>query len=181
MLDVPCGDLTFMPRLLTNLSVESDRSFRYHGVDMSETIIEQQKSRFGTFATEWQFSAIDYTERNELPPNYDLIYVQEGVQNLPCKRMVGALRNFAHAKGAKYLLIENHMVDGNRQFRSNGRFLVNWMEPPFGLDDYVEIKSDNLNEHEPHSPSKHLILYDIPSYLRSVDFAKMSRECDRIV
>jgi hypothetical protein len=113
---------------------------------MSLSLIKKQMLRFAEHAAQWQFSSIDYTEERGagLPAGYNLIYVQDTLQNLPCKRIVGALRNFANANGAKNLLIENHLVDGNCRFRSHGHYLINWLEEPFELVNYLEIKSEKI-------------------------------------
>jgi hypothetical protein len=168
MLDAPCGAMVWMPILLRRLSIETNQTFRYHGVDIVESVINASIEKFQNYSKEWQFSVLDFTQQ-ELPANYDLIFSRDALQHLSYERIVGALRMFGSAKGARYLLVGSYMVAKNRNIKVGDCFYINLTKPPFSLTQYVEIISENV----PDSSVKHLILYDIPNYLSKVNFDLM--------
>lgn len=74
-------------------------------------------------------------------------------------------------KGARYLLVGSYLgnVGKNVNIEVGSVFLINLTQPPFNLTQYVRVYHENRTEYEPKS----LILYDIPNYLRNVDFDRM--------
>lgn len=81
---------------------------------------------------------------------------------------------FSHVKGAKYLLVGSSLGThgSNRNIRVGEFFLLNLLDPPFNLREYIRIYNENNTKYEPKS----LILYDIPNYLSKIDFKKMKRD-----
>jgi hypothetical protein len=168
MLDAPCGAMVWIPILLRRLSVETNRTFRYHGVDIVESVVNASIQKFQNYSDEWQFSTLDFTQQ-ELPDDYELIFSRDALQHLSYDKIVGALRGFSKVKGAQHLLVGSYMVEKNRNIRVGDCFYINLMKPPFSLTQYIEIISENVKD----ETVKHLILYDIPNYLSKVNFDLM--------
>jgi hypothetical protein len=169
MLDAPCGAMTWMPLLLSNLSLETNQTFRYHGVDVVESVINATRTRFAHRLHEWKMSTVDFTQQR-LPDEYELIFSRDALQHLPLEKVVCALRTFSQVRAARYLLVGSYVTrPANRNIRPGEYFLIDLTRPPFNLNNYVEVKSENV----PDAATKHLLLYDVPSYLRKVDFEKM--------
>lgn len=74
------------------------------------------------------------------------------------------MKAFSRVKGAKYLLVGSHLGEygNNKNIEIGDYFPINLVGPPFNLNKYISV----YNENGPKS----LILYDIPNYLRKVNF-----------
>lgn len=77
---------------------------------------------------------------------------------------MNSLKAFSRVKGAKYLLVGSFLGKHghNENIEIGQYFPINLINPPFNLKNYIRI----YNENEPKS----LILYDIPNYLKNVNF-----------
>ena len=171
MVDAPCGAMMWMPLLLANLSLETNKHFKYHGIDVVESVINASKIRFANFSEEWKFSVVDFSQQN-IPENYDLIFSRDALQHLPLDKVINALEIFSKSKGSKYLAVGSYVKSTlpNNNIKVGSYFPVNLFKPPFNLTEYIEI----LDEQTPDL--KHLILYDIPGYLSKVDFSLIRNE-----
>lgn len=185
MLDAPCGSFEWMPQLLTNISDEfqaRNQTFLYHGVDVVDSVLDATMNNYRDRLDVWKFSRVDFT-RESLPSGYDLILSRDALQHLSYQEIINALREFSQVDGAKYLLVGSYLVDsGNKDIRTGGYFPVDLTKPPFNLHSFLRVYSEhnprdafqlgyNQSEHR-----KHLILYDIPNYLRYVDFSRMEAQ-----
>jgi hypothetical protein len=169
MLDAPCGAMAWMPILLANLSNETNKTFRYHGVDVVESVVNSSRSRFSNRSDEWQFSTVDFTQHS-LPANYELIFSRDALQHLPMEKVVNALRMFSLVPGARFLLVGSYVKDSmNRNIGAGDYFSIDLTRPPFNLNNYISVISEDRLD----PPFKHLVLYDIPNYLSQIDFEKM--------
>jgi hypothetical protein len=171
MVDAPCGAMMWMPLLLANLSLETNKQFRYHGIDVVESVINASKIRFSNFSEEWKFSVIDFSQQN-IPDNYELIFSRDALQHLPLEKVINALEMFSISKGSKYLAVGSYVksTSPNNNIKVGAYFPVNLLKPPFNLTEFVEI----IDEKTPDL--KYLILYDIPGYLSKVDFNLIRKE-----
>ena len=80
------------------------------------------------------------------------------------------MRAYSRVKGAKYLLVGSYLDNWkNNEIAVGSTFLINLIESPFNLNQYVEIFKEEAND----SVQKSLILYDIPNYLNKIDFQKL--------
>ncbi len=138
MLDVPCGDLTWMPLLLTELP----KSFQYIGADIVDGLVEQNRKKYPGHS----FRALDFV-CDELP-KCDLIFCRDALQHLPIPDIKMALGNFSKC-GAQYLLTTTHLRRyGLRNMEPcrvgscrNRNLLLN----PFNLRDPIAIFSEQSN------------------------------------
>ena len=77
------------------------------------------------------------------------------------------MRAYSRVKGAKYLLVGSYLDNWkNNEIAVGSTFLINLIEAPFNLNQYVEIFKEEAND----TVQKSLILYDIPNYLNKIDF-----------
>ena len=63
--------MSWMPILLGNLS-KLNSNFKYHGLDIVESVINKSNLKYGRENKNWLFSVYDVSE-GDLPSNYDLI------------------------------------------------------------------------------------------------------------
>jgi len=157
-----------MPEILKNLTA-SNNDFNYHGLDIVEETINNSNEKYKKKYKNWKFTLLDLTNGN-FPNDYELIISRDALQHLVLFNVYQVLKSFANVKNAKYLLVGSYLNSTrNRNIVAGDYFSINLFKPPFNLNQYVEIfkeKNDNLYQ-------KYLILYDIPNYLRKIDFEKM--------
>ena len=167
ILDSPCGAMVWMPELLKNLTA-TNRRFKYHGLDIVESVLNKSRVKYADTYKNWRFSVGDMT-RGNLPSNYDLILSRDALQHLPLISIYEALRSFAYAPNARYLLVGSYMNSNRNQNITVGQYFENNLSLlPFNLTHMEEYKEvDNI---------KFLVLYDIPNYLRKVNFEKMKND-----
>ena len=172
MLDAPCGSMSWMPVLLRNLSQITNKRFRYHGIDVVETIVRKSQIKYANkrLYPNWRMSVVDFS-RQPVPNGYDLIFSRDALQHLTLDLVVDSLERFAHAQGSRYLLVGSYLLAGNASnvwITSIGEYFpINLTESPFLLTEFI----DQFAERDKFQ--KHLILYDVPNYLRHFDFAAM--------
>jgi hypothetical protein len=161
-LDSPCGSLAWMPLLLNNITNEIP-DFKYHGVDVVESIINSSKIRYSN-RTNWKFDTLDITSQ-QLPDGYDLIFSRDAFQHLSLIKIVDALKLLSNSTRSKYLLVGSYVKNGkNSNIRIGEYFSIDLTKHPFNLNDYIEVFDEKTFD------SKHLVLYDIQNYLKTVDF-----------
>lgn len=161
--------MAWMPLLLKNLTASNAR-FKYHGIDVVEKVIEKSKKKYDSKYENWKFSVFDIS-RGILPRNFDLIFSRDALQHLPLLNVYEALRSFATAPNARYLLVGSYLKSRqNSKINMGGYFDINLTLHPFNLASYVEQYSE-VGDHQ-----KFLVLYDIQNYLSKVDFEKMKKD-----
>lgn len=166
-----------MPLLLNNIT-NLDEKFRYHGVDIVESVINKVKKRFGE-KKNWKFDSLDIT-RQPLPTGYDLIYSRDALQHLPLLKVVDALENIANTKDSRYFLVGSYLnsgiserrakINNNNNIRAGDYFSINLTQFPF----YLNSTMKNFKEAK-DGIQKYLVLYDIPDYLKTIDFESMRK------
>jgi 2-polyprenyl-3-methyl-5-hydroxy-6-metoxy-1,4-benzoquinol methylase len=92
IVDVACGDLTWMPLVLEKLG-----DIKYTGCDIVESLIEEHKKKY----PQYKFQTLDIVEENI--PSGELIICREVLQHLPVRDIQKALINFSNSS-AKYIL-----------------------------------------------------------------------------
>ena len=173
ILDAPCGAMVWMPELLKNLTV-SNIFFKYHGIDIVESVITKSREKYANDFKNWNFSLFDLT-RGPLPSDYDLIFSRDALQHLPLLAVYEALKSFATANNSRYLLVGSYLENKkNIQIKPGEYFDINLTLPPFNLDKYEEQYREAIFDYK--LDKKFLILYDIPNYLSKIDFEKMKND-----
>jgi len=129
--------MAWMPLLLNNLSNEII-DFKYHGIDIVESIINASKFKYSK-KNNWKFSVIDVSKQ-ELPKNYDLIFSRDALQHLPLNVAIDALKAYSLAVGSRYLLVGSYQKSVyNRDIAIGDYYDNNLTLPPFNLTDFVEV------------------------------------------
>ena len=157
ILDIPCGDFAWMPRVLANISDE----VVYHGADIVPDIIENNQK----FATDKvYFSCLDITSDNL--PYADLVIVRDCLNHLPLNKAFEALRNIKHS-GIKYLALTNfnwrsniHNYDIDNEDGVKWRRL-NFTLPPFSFVNPIDVIVEN--SFEPLGRDKTLAIWELSS------------------
>ena len=88
MLDAPCGSFLWMPLMLRNVSEDfksRGKRFRYHGVDVVESLITNAKQKYSN-ESDWDFSVCDFSAE-DLPNGYDLIFSRDALQHLSYEKV----------------------------------------------------------------------------------------------
>jgi len=145
ILDIPCGDFAWMPRLLKNLP----EHVTYHGADIVEPMIAINKQYSNDRIS---FSCLDITS-DELP-YADIVFTRDCLNHLPQEKIFQALNNIK-LSGIKYIAVThfNWRTATNHDIDNTGR--VKWrklnlrLEPfNFGppLDFIVEGSSEPLGK-----------------------------------
>jgi hypothetical protein len=171
ILDAPCGSMSWMPILLKNLSILNS-NFKYHGLDIVESVITKSNLKYGKENKNWLFSVYDVSE-GDLPSNYDLILSRDALQHLPFQIAIKVLKSYALTKNSNYLLIGSYKSKQNRNITIGDYYRINLMLPPFNLNNFTEIFFENDLER------KHLILYDIRNYLSKINFEQMKLDASQ--
>jgi hypothetical protein len=165
LLDAPCGSMAWMPYLIENITHDIP-IFRYHGVDVVESIINSSKAKYSN-KTNWKLEVLDITSQ-ELPDGYDLIFSRDALQHLSLVKVIDSLKLISRTQGSRYLLVGSYLKTGqNKNIEIGDYFPIDLTKPPFNLNKYLEIFDEKTYEF------KHLILYDIKNYLRFVNFDQM--------
>lgn len=89
MLDAPCGSFLWMSVVMRNVSAklaERGERFRYHGVDVVESLIESVRDKYGKESDDWQFSVCDFSQQ-QLPQDYDLVFSRDALMHLSYEKV----------------------------------------------------------------------------------------------
>lgn len=92
MLDAPCGSFHWMPLFLRNVSTDYKREgkrFRYHGVDVVESVIKASKAKYSN-ENDWMFSVCDIST-DCLPNGYDLVFSRDSLMHLSYEKVLISL------------------------------------------------------------------------------------------
>lgn len=150
IVDVACGDLTWMPLVLEEL----EGSVKYTGCDIVESLITEHKEKH----PQYNFQFLDFVE--EKIPDGELIICREALQHLPVKAIKQALHNFSNSS-AKYLLATTYLrtsVFRNKRNIRPGRCRNrNLLIEPFILPNPLVIYSE-----ESENRDKFIGLWSLP-------------------
>ena len=135
MLDIPCGDFTWMPLTIENFPDD----VQYIGGDIVPFLVE----RNGRNYPQYTFKVIDFV-KDDLP-ECDLIFCRDALQHLAIADIKQALENFSRS-GAKYLLTTIHLRRSVWQNKQDCRIGScrdrNLLIEPFNLGDPLVIFSE---------------------------------------
>jgi len=151
MLDVPCGDMTWM-------SLVDLRGVRYVGADISTRVIEQNRHRLATVqgegsaapslqmsAASTQFMVLDLVE--DTIPATDLLFCRHLMFHLTPEHNLRVLRAMEHS-GARYLLASTYLrtkVNTKPYVLVQGHH-INLLEPPYCLRDPIRIYGEDHDD-----------------------------------
>ena len=136
MLDCPCGDMNYMPKILKNLNV------KYTGMDIVDSLIKENKQKYPQYTFK-QTNVI-----NDKLSAYDLILMKDLLNHLSNKDIKKIFNNIKKSN-SKYLLLNNYNLKKN----SNNPFVrapfwinINWKISPWNLNVIDEFKSDGKDK-----------------------------------
>lgn len=124
IVDVPCGDFTWMPGLLKRYPHVS-----YHGCDIVPELVDRNDRAY----SHHKFSVLDITK--QIPPYADLFFCKDLVNHLLSSDVVKVLRN-AKRSGCRYFLMTNNSGWENEELPENYGGLsrhVDLMKEPYSL------------------------------------------------
>ena len=140
VVDVACGDLTWMPDVLARLESLSS-PITYIGCDIVPSLVSSHQSKFPHLS----FCQLDFVV--DTIPEADLIICREALQHLPVSDIKKALHNFSRS-GAKYLLATLHLrrygIRNHLSMRPGRCRDRNLLLPPFGLPNPLAIYPEEL-------------------------------------
>jgi hypothetical protein len=180
LLDAPCGAVS---NSWTRIALQKIRNdipcFRYHGIDVANTIIQRNIANFSHDHPWATFSTVDLStatlSRSSLmPKGFDMILSRDALQHLPYKGIAGALKAYCESKSS-YLLVGSYLdegVYGNKDIlTAGGCFTINLKAPPFSFPDPLDTfteKGKNLPGTPPDiHPRKSLLVYTLNSLCKS--------------
>ena len=138
MLDIPCGDLTWMSRFMANRS-----DVIYHGMDIVPDIIAHHTRVYTPRHPHMTFINQDVVER-PLEEVYDLIHTRQMTQHLTNTDTLRVLGHFKDS-GSHFLLATTVPSSGGKDLdvKKLGRHrLQNLEAPPIGLPPPVCLSQD---------------------------------------
>lgn len=109
MLDMPCGDMCYMPLVLDQIWMRNP-SFDYTGVDIVPTVIEEHQQKFAPLGAKMSFMQMDAVKTPQLPP-VELVYSRWMMNHL-CEDDVVKILSKVHKSGAKYALMTHTDLEG---------------------------------------------------------------------
>lgn len=128
ILDIPCGDFAWMPRMLDNLSED----VAYHGADIVEEIVESNQK----YSSEnISFSCLDIT--SDSLPYADLVLVRDCFNHLPNQKIFQGLSNIKKS-GIQYVALThfNWTNFKNEDIENKAGEKVNWRKINYTLEPF---------------------------------------------
>ena len=108
LVDIPCGDLTWMPQLFPRFR---ENNVTYTGIDIVPSLIEKHRTRYPHL----RFQQLDYA-KNELPVEAELIFNREALQHINFYDVFLALHHFSLTRKGRYLLTTSYEYEENNNF-----------------------------------------------------------------
>ena len=114
IVDVPCGDMAWMPAVLNDVAKEFPGGITYTGLDIVPEAINGNRDKLGESVdgvddgggrVKYLFQVFDIT--TTVPPNADLLICRDLVNHLSTADVKRLLKNL-RASGTKYLVISNN-------------------------------------------------------------------------
>jgi hypothetical protein len=109
IVDVPCGDLNWMPEMF---SFFRGNNVTYIGIDIVSSLIEKHRMKFPHLS----FHQLDYA-RHEIPVEAELIFNREALQHLNFYDVFLALHHFSLVQKGRYLLTTSYESEENNNFK----------------------------------------------------------------
>lgn len=128
IVDVPCGDMNWMPELLDQL--EKEFAITYYGYDIVPQAIRSHRSRFGSHLN-WHFSLIDVV--GSPPIRGDVLISRDLVNHLPRADIQRVLSNIKATRSPTLVISNNRGARVNEELREagGGSRMINIERPPF--------------------------------------------------
>jgi hypothetical protein len=155
LLDVPCGDMTWMPDVVAPFMAGSgsggggDGGLAYTGYDISGLIIEENRRRFAA-RPGFSFDTFDVVEQDIAPRGrFDVIFCRHLMFHLTPAHNMRLLRRFERS-GAKYLMATTYLRanENDKDFVLAFGHKVNLFRPPYCMRDplrmYVDGEADMM-------------------------------------
>jgi len=148
MLDIPCGDMTWMPVFLEEVRAV-DPNFTYIGADIVPELVEANRKRF----PELRFEVMDLV--GSKLPKVDLILCRDVLQHLPIADVKRGIKNLSDS-GSRYLLTttcpRQSEVMNRRDIdlqRNPGATVHRALDrPPFSVQDPLVMYSEQREHHK---------------------------------
>ena len=105
ILDLGCGDMQWMPEVITNTSIT------YTGVDSVSSLISNHKTKYPNS----EFVCGDIISYNIEKQKYDLIFVKDVFQHLNKNRMKKLVDNIVESDTVHSMIIVPHNVNPNTE------------------------------------------------------------------
>ena len=146
LLDVPCGDMSWMARFL-----QTRDDVDYTGVDIVQSLVDSHRKKYSRFG--WKFVAGDVLQTG-INGSYDLIVNRMMLQHLYHKDVVRLLSEFS-ASGSAYLLTttfaghaRNQELSVRDDGKNPGRFrMLNLEIEPVSLEAPLCLQRDGPPDH----------------------------------
>jgi len=139
MIDVPCGDLVWMPAALEVIE-KTNPNFQYLGLDVVRSLIRHHRENLTVQHSNWRFGVCDVALCS-LPFDFDLIFSRDVLMHLSYPSIFAYLKNVRDS-GAKYFLVnsflEHHGENRDVVTPTHSHFKINLLEPPFNLPPPLE-------------------------------------------
>jgi hypothetical protein len=144
--DAPCGDMTWMPLLLTELTTRSGYILDYTGIDIVEEMLSANRALLGDVnGLSCRFVHQDLAE--QAPPRSDIIFCKDLVNHLCFADIFNVLSGF-NESGSDYLLISSNrghqnldakIMRGNQSRHINLEGAPFLLPPPQWSDGYLSL------------------------------------------
>jgi hypothetical protein len=184
LLDAPCGAVSNSWTRQVIIQLSSDiPCFRYHGVDVVESVIQKNTAAFAAARLDrWaKFSQADLSLGSTmLPKGYEIILSRDALQHLTYKGIAGAVDTYCRSD-ARYLLVgsyldlnENKDLASGNNVGAGGCFSINLRQAPFSFPEPLEAYAEKGKSSGPNGvvppdpyPRKHLLLYRLKDLCQS--------------
>lgn len=177
LLDAPCGSSHWWPPLLQSIR-EVIPCFRYHGVDVVESVIAASQEQWA--ADELTTFAVVDVSQQPLGASYDLVLCRDALQHLPLGLAGKVLANIA-ATNSRLLLVGSYWMDGkNGDVPIGDYYPVNVVKWPFLLPEPEAVFAEKVPGTGPPSNQgrKFLLLYT-REQLATVDWVELKLRCEK--
>lgn len=128
IVDVPCGDMNWMPELLGQL--EKEFAVSYYGYDIVPQAINAHRSTFSSHPN-WHFLNVDVVKR--LPTRGDVLISRDLVNHLPLADVQRALSNIKATHSPTLIISNNRDARVNEEVHNagGGSRMLDIERPPF--------------------------------------------------
>lgn len=179
LLDAPCGSAHWWPPLLSRLR-EFHPSFSYTGIDVVESVIENNRRKFTELGfSQATFYSADLSHAALPKSEFDMVLCRDALQHLPLLTAIDVISNIARAspKVAAFGSYIENREKGNRDIKVGDYYLINLMLSPFNMNATIDI----LDENTPVSGERKYLLLFSGEYLASLDFNEMRKRAGEML
>ena len=130
MLDVPCGDFTWMSEFLSKRS-----DVIYTGMDIVPDLVEKHKKQYENATSRMSFICQDIASR-PLDAQYDLIFSRHMMMHLMNADALKALKHISDNNVGYVLMTTNHISENSeliRNYKRDVHRVQNFELPPYSL------------------------------------------------